>query len=138
MHPLQPIIEELAKPVQSLVNPTLPEENDAPCSHVINISNPHPFERGRFILSQNILPPSPDKVPFDWNDLMGHPIPPPMSFPLRDIIQTITETVSSIHTFSSSTWKALGFPNLLSAIYEILTFHRRSRQEPLPPPLHND
>jgi len=86
MHPLQPIIEEVATLVQSLVNPTLPEESDAPFSHVINIPNPPPSERERFILPPNALPPSPDKVPFDWDDLMGHPIHPPMSFPFRDII----------------------------------------------------
>jgi hypothetical protein len=44
MHLLQPIIEEVATPVQYLVNPTLPEDNDAPFSHVINIPNPPPFE----------------------------------------------------------------------------------------------
>jgi hypothetical protein len=44
IHPLQPIIEEVATPVQSLASPTLPEENDAPFSHVINISNPPPSE----------------------------------------------------------------------------------------------
>jgi hypothetical protein len=42
MHSLQPIIEEVATPVQSLVNPTLPKESDAPFSHVINIPNPSP------------------------------------------------------------------------------------------------
>jgi hypothetical protein len=44
MHPLQPIIEEVATLVKSLVNPTLPEENDAPFSHVINISHLPPSE----------------------------------------------------------------------------------------------
>jgi hypothetical protein len=44
MHPLQPIIEEVATPVQSLVNPTLLEESDVPLSHVINIPNPTPSE----------------------------------------------------------------------------------------------
>jgi hypothetical protein len=86
MHPLHPIIEEVATLVQYLVNPTLLEYNDAPFSHVINISNPPPSKQERFILPLNSLPPSPDKVHFDWDDLMGHPIPPPMSFPLRDII----------------------------------------------------
>jgi hypothetical protein len=117
MHPLQPIIEEVATPVQYMVNPTLLEENDAPTSHVINIPNPPPSELERFILPLNALPPSPDEVPFDWDDLMGHPIPPPMYFPLRDIIRTITKTVSSVINFSSLTWKALGFPKLLPAIH---------------------
>jgi hypothetical protein len=138
MHPIQPIIEEVVTPVKSLVNPTLPKESDAPFSHFINIPNPPPSKRERFILYPNALPPSLDEVPFDWDDLMGHPIPPPMYFPLRDIIRTITETVSSVSTFSSSTWRALGFPKLLSAIREILTFHRIPRWEPWPPPLHVD
>jgi hypothetical protein len=138
MHPLQPIIEEVATPMQSLVIPTLPEENDAPFIHVINISNPPPSEQERFILPLNALPPSPDKVPFNWDDLMGYPIPPPMSFPLRDIIRTIKETVSSVSTFSSLTWKALGFPKLLTAIHKVSTFGRRPGQEPWPPPLHVD
>jgi len=86
MHHLQPIIEEVATPMQSLVNPTLLEESNAPLSHVIKIPNPTPSEREKFILPSNTLPPSPDKVPYDWDDLMGHPIPPPMSFPARDII----------------------------------------------------
>jgi hypothetical protein len=86
MHPLQHIIEEVATPVQSLVNPTLLEESDVPLSHVINIPNPSDYEQERFILPSNSLSQSPYKVPFDWDDLMGHPIPPPISFPLRDII----------------------------------------------------
>jgi hypothetical protein len=138
MHPLQPIIEEVVAPVQSLVNPNLPKENDAPFTHVINISNPPPFERERFILPPNSLPPSPDEVPLDWDELMGHPIPPPMYFPLRDIIQTITDIVSSVSTFSSLTWKDLGFPKLFSAIRKVLNFGRRLGQEPWPPPLHVD
>jgi hypothetical protein len=138
MHPLQPIIEEVTTPVQYLVKPTLPEESDAPFSHVINIPNPPPSKRERFILPPNALPPSPYETPFDWDDLMGHPIPPPMSFPLRNIIRTITETMYSVRTFSSSTWRALGFPKLLSAIRKILTFGRRPGREPWPPPLHVD
>jgi hypothetical protein len=66
------MIEEVATPVQSLVNPTLPEERDAPFSHVINIPNPSPSERERFILPPNALPPSPDEVPFNWDNLMGY------------------------------------------------------------------
>jgi hypothetical protein len=138
MHPLQPIIEEVATPVQSLANPTLPEENDAPFSHVINIPNPPPSKQERFILPPNALPPIPNKVPFNWDNLMGHPIPPPMSFPLRDIIRTITENVSSVITFSSLTCKAFGFPKIFSTIRKVLTFGRRSGWEPWPPPLHVD
>jgi hypothetical protein len=51
MDPHQPIIEEVATPLQSLVNPTVPYENVAPFIHVINISNPLPYEQQIFILS---------------------------------------------------------------------------------------
>jgi hypothetical protein len=138
MNPLQPIIEEVVTPVQSLVNPTLPKESDVSFIHVINIPDHSPSERERFILPPSALPPSLDEVPFDWDNLMGHPIPPPMSFPLRYIIRTITETIYSVITFPSSTWRALGFPKFLSAIRKILTFHRRPVWEPWPPPLHVD
>jgi hypothetical protein len=124
MHPLQPTVREASTPVKSLFNPTLFEESDAPLSHVLNIPNRTPSEQEIFILPPNPLSPNPDEFPFDWDDLMGHPIPPPMYFPLRDIIQTITETVSPVSTFSSWTWRALGFPKLLSAIHEIWTFYR--------------
>jgi hypothetical protein len=138
MHPLQPIIEEVTTPVPSMVKPTLLEKSDAPSSHIINIPSPPPSEQERFILPMNTLSLSSDKVPFDWNDLTGHPIPPPMYVPLRDIIRTIIETMYYVITLSSSTWRALGFPKLLSAIRRILTFDRRSGWEPWPPPLHVD
>jgi hypothetical protein len=49
MDPLQPIIEEVATPVQYIVNPTLLEEGDVPLSHVINIPNPTPSQQSIFI-----------------------------------------------------------------------------------------
>jgi hypothetical protein len=138
MHPLQPIIEEVTTPVPFMVKLTLPEKSDAPSSHVINILSLPPSKQERFILPLNTLSQSSDEVPFDWDDLTGHPIPPPMSVPLREIIRTITETMYSIITLSSSTWRDLGFPKLFSAIHRILTFGRRSRWEPWYPPLHVD
>jgi hypothetical protein len=86
MHPLQPIIEEVTMLVPFMVKPTLPEKSDAPSSHVINIPSISPSEQERFILPPNILSPSSDEAPFDWDDLTGHPIPPPMYVPLRDIV----------------------------------------------------
>jgi hypothetical protein len=90
MHPLQPIIEEVTMPVTFMVKSTLLEKSDSPSSHIINIPSLPPSEQERFILPSNTLSPSSDEVPFDWDDLKGHPIPPPMFVPLRDIIQTIT------------------------------------------------
>jgi hypothetical protein len=125
-------------PVQSLVNSTLCVESYTSFIHDINMPDPSPSERERFILPSSALPPSLDKVPFDWNDLMGNPIPSPMSFPVRDIIRTITKTIYYVIILSSSTWRALGFPKIFSVICKMLTFCRRPVWEPWPPPLHVD
>jgi hypothetical protein len=86
LHPLQPRIEEVVVPVQSLVNPTLPVESDASFDHVIIIPDPAPSEQERVFLSPSPLPPSFEEITFDWDSPMGYPIPPPMYFPLRDIV----------------------------------------------------
>jgi hypothetical protein len=159
-HPIQPMVEEVVVSMQSSIDPTLLLESDKSkevivpmkflvntallvlvlylLCHLLSISSTSPFEQERVLLFPSSLPPSLDEVPFYWGGLMGHPIPPPMYFPLRNIIQTIMKTVSSISTFSSLTWKALGFPKLLSTIRKILTFDRRPGWEPWPPPLHVD
>jgi hypothetical protein len=86
MHPIQPRIEEVVVSVQSLVNPTPLVEGDASFNHVLNIPDPTPSERERVLLSPIYLPPSLKEIPFDWDNLVGYPIPPPMYFPVRDII----------------------------------------------------
>jgi hypothetical protein len=138
LHPLQCRIEEVVVPAQSLVNPTLPVESDASFNHVVSILDPTPSELERVFLSPSPLPPGFEEITFDWDSPMGYPIPPPMSFSLRDIFRSITEIISSVSALSSSSWRALGFPKLMSAIHKILTFRRRLVWEPWPPPLHVD
>jgi hypothetical protein len=65
MHPLQPRFEEVVIQVRSLANPTLRIENGTSFSHVINMLDPSPSERERFILPMSTLSPSPDEVPFN-------------------------------------------------------------------------
>jgi hypothetical protein len=86
MHPLQPKVEEVVVPVQSLVNPTPFLEGDASSNHVFIIPDNAPFEHKRVLLSLSTLPLSLEEVPFDWDGLVGYPMPHPMSFPIRDII----------------------------------------------------
>jgi hypothetical protein len=85
MHPIQPTVKEVVVPMQSLVNRTLLLEGDASFNHVISISITTPFEE-RVLPSPSTLPPSPRDVPFDWDGLVGYPMPPPMPFQVRDII----------------------------------------------------
>jgi hypothetical protein len=93
----------------------------------------HLLNKRRVLLFLSSLPPSLHEVPFDWDGLVGYPMPPPMSFPGRDIILYITKTITSVSTLSSSTWRALGLPELVSVLRKILTFHIRSVREPWPP-----
>jgi hypothetical protein len=129
-HPLQPRVEEVVVLVQSLLNPTLYLEDDAPFNHIVNIPDNTPSEHERVFLSLSSLPPCPEEVPFDWDGLLGYPMPPPMSFPIRDIIRYITETITSASALSSYTWKALGFPKITSAIRKMLTLHKILAREP--------
>jgi hypothetical protein len=133
-HPIQPMVEEVVVPVQFLVNPTLPLEGDVSFNHVVSISGTAPSEKERILLSLSTLPSSPGEAPFDWDGLVGYPMPPPMSFQVRYIIRYITEKVTFTRTLSSLTWRDLGFPKLVSAIPKMLTFHRSPTREPWPPP----
>jgi hypothetical protein len=126
VHPLQPRIEEVVIPVQSLGNPTLLVESDASFNHVVNISDPTPYERERVLIYPSPLPLCFEEITFNWDGPVGYLMPPPMYFPVRDIILYITKTISSASALSSSTWRALGFPNLMSSIRKMMTFHRSS------------
>jgi hypothetical protein len=88
----------------------------------------------RVLLYPSTLPPSPGEVPFDWDGIVGYPTPLPIFFQVIDIIQYITETITSSSTLSSSTWRDFGFPKIMSAIRKILTFHISPTWEPWPPP----
>jgi hypothetical protein len=134
LHPLQPRVEEVVVQVQSLVNPTLLVEGGSSFNHVVSILDPTPYERDRFFLSPIYLPLCLEEIPFDWDNLVGYPIPPPMSFIVRDIIRYIMEDISFISALSSSTWRDLGFPKLMSTIRKILRFHKSPAWEPLHPP----
>jgi hypothetical protein len=85
-HPIQPEVEEVVVPVQSLVNPTLLFKGDASFNNVVNIFDTAPSEQERVLLSLSTLHSSPGESPFDWDGIVGYPMPPPMSFHVRDII----------------------------------------------------
>jgi hypothetical protein len=82
--------------------------------HVLIISSSIPSEQGRIPLSSSTLPPIPRMVSFDSND--------------------IVDDGSSARILSSSSWKVLGYPKLVSATYDLLNFDRSPAWEPWPPP----
>jgi hypothetical protein len=119
-------------PMQFLVDPALLVLVLYLLCHVLSIFITSPSEQERVLLFSISLPPSLDEVPFDWDGLVGYPMPLPMSFPRRDIIRYNTETITFVITFPSLTSRYLGLPKLGSVLRKILTFHRRSAREPWP------
>jgi hypothetical protein len=107
-HPIHAMVEEVAISMQYSIDPTLLLESDKSketivpmqflvdsallvlvlylLCHVLRISSTTPSELERVLLFLSSLPPSLKEIPFDWGGLVGYPMPPPMSFPGRDII----------------------------------------------------
>jgi hypothetical protein len=155
LHHIQPMVVEVFVSMQYSIDPTLLLESEKSkeavalmhflvdptllvlvlylLCHVLIISSTSPSEQERVLLFPSSLPPILDEVPFDWDCLVGYSMPLPMSFPGRDIIRYITETITSVITLSSSTWRALGLPKIMSVLSKILTFHIRSTRDPWPP-----
>jgi hypothetical protein len=102
--------------------------------HVINISSLVPYEQESVPCSLSMLPPSPREVSFDWDGLVGYQIPSSKPFHIRGVLRYIVEKVTSVIILSSSTWKALGFPKLVSVVRKLLNFHRSPAWETCPPP----
>jgi hypothetical protein len=95
--------KEAVAPMQFLVDPNLVVLILHLLCHVLSISITSPSKQERVLLFLSSLPPSLDEVPFDWDGIVGYPMPLPMSFPGRDIIRHNTETITSISTLYSST-----------------------------------
>jgi hypothetical protein len=145
-HPIQLMVEKVVISMQYPIHPTLLLESDKSkeavtpmqflvdpallvlvlhlLCHVLSISITSPSEQDRFLFFPSSLPPSIDEVPLVWDGFVGYPMPPPMSFPGRDIIRRNTEMITTVSILSSSTWGALGLPKLVSVLRNILTFHR--------------
>jgi hypothetical protein len=69
-------------------------------------------------------------VSFDWNDLVEPHLPSSAPFQIRvevnsnNIYRCIVDEGASASILSSSAWKALGSPELVSASHELLDFDR--------------
>jgi hypothetical protein len=128
--------KEVTLSMQSSSNPTLILGGDASFDHVLTISNSVPSKQGSIPLSPSTLPPSPRMVSFDWNDLVEPHLPSSTPFQIMGIYRYIVDEGSYANILSSSAWKVLGSPKLVSATSESLDFDRRPAWEPWPPPLY--
>ena len=102
--------------------------------HVLSISIYVPYEQGSIPLSPNMLPPSPREVSFDWNDLVEPRLPSSTPFQIWGILQCIVDKLSSSSILSSSTWKVLGSPKIVSTTNVFLDSDRSPAWEHWPPP----
>jgi hypothetical protein len=110
--------------MQSLVNPTLLLGGNVSFDHVLNISSFVPSKQGIIPLSLSTIPPSPRMVSIDCNDPLEPQTPSSTTFQIRGILRYIVNKVTSASILSSSSWKVLVFPKLVSTIYEFLTFDK--------------
>jgi hypothetical protein len=122
---------KVVMPMQYLVDPTLLMGSDVSTDYVFSISSSVLSEQGGIPLTSSTPPPSPRMVSFDWNDLVEPHLPSSTPFQIRvevnskNIYRCIVDEGASASILSSSAWKALGSPELVSASHELLDFDRR-------------
>jgi hypothetical protein len=129
--PIQPLATKVVMLMQSLDDPTLLLGSDVSTDYVSSISNSVFLEQGGIPLTPSTPPPSPRMVSFDWNDLVEPLLPSSAPFQIRvevnstNIYRCIVDEGASASILSSSVWKVLGSPKLVSASHELLDFDRR-------------
>jgi hypothetical protein len=66
-------------------------------------------------------------VSFDWNDLLEPHIPSSTPFQITVLVESMLKCTSRcvVSILSSSPWKALGSPKLVSSITELLAFEKK-------------
>jgi hypothetical protein len=129
-HPIQPLVVKVVMPMQSLDDPTLLLGSDVSTDYVFSISGSILSEQGGILLIPSTPPPSPRMVSFDWNDLVEPRLPSATPFQIRvevnstNIYRCIVDEGASASILSSSVWKVLGSPKLVSTSHELLAFDR--------------
>jgi hypothetical protein len=129
-HSNSSLVDRAVMPMQSSSDTTPILRSGASFDHVINISSHVPSEQETVPLSSSTLPPSPREVAFDWDCLVGYQIPSSTPFQIRRVLRYIIEKVTSAIILSSSTWKDLGFPKILSVVHKLLTFRISTTWDP--------
>jgi hypothetical protein len=132
--PMQPLVEEVVTLMQSSADPTLLLGSDVSSDCVFSISSSVLSEQGGIPLILSTPPPSPRMISFDWNELVEPRLPSSAPFQIRvelnstKIYRCIVDEGASTSILSSSIWKVLGSPKLVSASHEMLAFDRRSSE----------
>jgi hypothetical protein len=116
--------------IQSSDDPTLILGSDVSTNYVFIIFGSILSEQGGILLIPSTPPPSLRMVSFDWNDLVEPCLPSAAPFQIRvevnstNIYRCIVDEGAFASILSSSVWKVLGSPKLVSISHELLTFDR--------------
>jgi hypothetical protein len=116
--------------MQSSADPTLLLGSDVSTDYIFSISISILSEQGGILLTSSTPPPSPRMISFDWNDLDEPRLPSYTPFQIRvevnskNIYRCTMDEGASKSILSSSAWKALGSPKLVSTSHELLDFDK--------------
>jgi hypothetical protein len=128
--PIYPLVAKVVMSMHSSDDSTLLLGSDVSANYVFSISGSIFSEQGGIIFILSTPPPSPRMVSFDWNDLVEPHLPSSAPFQIRvefnsiNIYRCIVDEGASASILSSSVWKVLGSPELVSASHELLAFDR--------------
>jgi hypothetical protein len=128
--PMQPLVEKVVRSTQSSADPTPLLGSEVSTDYVFSISSSVLSKQGCILLIPSTPPPSPRMVSFDWNDLFEPRLPSYAPFQIRvevnstNIYRCIVDDGASASILSSSVWKFLGSPELVSSSHELLAFDR--------------
>jgi hypothetical protein len=136
--PFDPIIPlenatQVIDRIPSSVDPTISLESKPDYAHVFLVDTKSTV-LGGIPPSPVEPPPSNEAILFYWGALTGPHLPSHIPFKItvqvcgRDVPQTLIDEVSSISVFSSFAWQALGCPQLVSVMQNLLAFNRRTSQ----------
>jgi hypothetical protein len=129
--PIQPLVVKVVMLMQSSDDPTLLLGSDVYTDYVFSIFGSILSEQRGIPLIPSTPPPSPGMISFDWNDLVETHLPSSAPFQIKvevnstNIYRCILDEGASASILSSSVWKVLGSPKLVSTSHELLDLDRR-------------
>jgi hypothetical protein len=127
--PLESDIHQVIDLIPSSVDPTLPLESEVDTAHVFLVNIDSSIQGG---ISPSTMepPPSSEAILFDWHGITGPRLPSYVPFQIivqvcgRDVPQTIVDEGASVSILSSTAWKDLGCPQLVSVTQNLLAFNK--------------
>lgn len=130
-----PLVDKVVELIPYFVDHTLPLESEFNTTQVLLVTLDL-TEQGGVSLVLLKLPLSNRGIAFDWNQLTETPLPCYMHLQIRlntchkKIYHTIIDEGAYVMIISSTTWKSLCSPQLVSITQNLLSFNRIS-SEPL-------